>query len=177
MCVWNSMLVWILYRSFWQKWNFISGDKISCKHYSKWNAYTCSSEYRVVLKYSRNETSCELNLFLHRFKMSNWYEFILLLMWTCSYSACMFWFVKKVNCYSPSYWKFFFIFYYIYLHQIHTFEKVNISLDGMCELLYKSQSFSWSFIKIEMGDNEWQRMTTNGGKQYSGWYWVTKNDK
>ena len=24
-------------RSFWQKWNFISGDKISCKHYSKWN--------------------------------------------------------------------------------------------------------------------------------------------
>ena len=24
-------------RSFWQKWNFISGDKISCKHYRKWN--------------------------------------------------------------------------------------------------------------------------------------------
>ena len=24
-------------RSFWQKWNFISGDKISCKHYPKWN--------------------------------------------------------------------------------------------------------------------------------------------
>ena len=24
-------------RSFWQKWNFISDDKISCKHYPKWN--------------------------------------------------------------------------------------------------------------------------------------------
>ena len=24
-------------RSFWQKWNFISGHKISCKHYPKWN--------------------------------------------------------------------------------------------------------------------------------------------
>ena len=24
-------------RSFWQKWNLISGDKISCKHYPKWN--------------------------------------------------------------------------------------------------------------------------------------------
>ena len=27
----------ILLRSFWQKWNFISGDKILCKHYPKWN--------------------------------------------------------------------------------------------------------------------------------------------
>ena len=24
-------------RLFWQKWNFIPGDKISCKHYLKWN--------------------------------------------------------------------------------------------------------------------------------------------
>ena len=24
-------------RSFWQKWNFISDDKTSCKHYPKWN--------------------------------------------------------------------------------------------------------------------------------------------
>ena len=24
-------------RLFWQKWNFISGDKISCKHHPKWN--------------------------------------------------------------------------------------------------------------------------------------------
>ena len=24
-------------RSFWQRWNFISGDKISCKHYPEWN--------------------------------------------------------------------------------------------------------------------------------------------
>ena len=24
-------------RSFWQKMNFVSGDKISCKHYRKWN--------------------------------------------------------------------------------------------------------------------------------------------
>ena len=27
----------ILLRWFWQKWNFISGDKISCKNYPKWN--------------------------------------------------------------------------------------------------------------------------------------------
>ena len=96
MCVWNSVRVWISYRSFWQKWNFISGDKRSCKHYPKWNAYTYPAKYRVVLKCSRNETSCELNLFLRRFKMSNWYEFILFLMWTYSYSACMFWFVKNL---------------------------------------------------------------------------------
>ena len=77
MCVWNSMPVWISYRSFWQKWNFISGDKISCKHYPKWNAYTCPSKYRVVLKFSRNEISCEQDLiFLRRFEISNWYEFI-----------------------------------------------------------------------------------------------------
>ena len=44
MCVWNLMWVWISYRSLWQKWNFISGDKISCKHYPKWNAYTCPSK-------------------------------------------------------------------------------------------------------------------------------------
>ena len=49
MYFWNSMPVWISYRSFWQKWNFISGDKISCEHYPKWNAYTCPSSYRVVL--------------------------------------------------------------------------------------------------------------------------------
>ena len=24
-------------RSFWQKWNFMSGNKISCKNYPKWN--------------------------------------------------------------------------------------------------------------------------------------------
>ena len=39
----------------------ISGDKI-CRHHSKWNAYAYSSKYRVVLKCSRNETSCEQNL-------------------------------------------------------------------------------------------------------------------
>ena len=60
---WNSMQVWISYRSFWQKWNFILGDKISCKHYPKWNAYTCPSKYRVVLKFSRIEISCEQVLF------------------------------------------------------------------------------------------------------------------
>ena len=27
----------ILLWSFWKKWNFISGDKISCKRYPKWN--------------------------------------------------------------------------------------------------------------------------------------------
>ena len=47
----------------WQKWNFISGDEISCKHYPKWNAYTCPSKYRIVLKCSRNKTSFEQNLF------------------------------------------------------------------------------------------------------------------
>ena len=38
---WGEMklkTVWISYRSFWQKWNFISGDKI-CKHHPKWKAY------------------------------------------------------------------------------------------------------------------------------------------
>ena len=34
----------ISYRSFWQKLNFILGDKISCKHYPKWNTYTCPSK-------------------------------------------------------------------------------------------------------------------------------------
>ena len=62
MCVWNSLRVWISYRSFRQKWNFISGDKISCKHYQKWNFYTCPSKYRIVLKCRWNETSCEQNL-------------------------------------------------------------------------------------------------------------------
>ena len=84
MCVWNSVLVWISYRSFWQKWNFISGDKISCKHYPKWNAYTCPSKYRVVLKCSQNETSYEQNLFSRRFETSNRYEFISPLMWRYS---------------------------------------------------------------------------------------------
>ena len=82
MCTWNSMRVWISYRSFWQKWNFISGDKISCKHYPKWDAYTCPSNYRVVFKCRRNETSCEQNMFSCRFEMSNRYEFISPLMWT-----------------------------------------------------------------------------------------------
>ena len=63
MYFWNSIRVWISYRSFWQKWNFISGDKISCKHYPKWNAYTFRSSYRVVLKCSRDETACEQNFF------------------------------------------------------------------------------------------------------------------
>ena len=65
-----SMQVWISYRSFWQKRNFISCDKISlsCKHYPKLNACTCPSKYQVILKCSRNETSCEQNLFSCRFK-------------------------------------------------------------------------------------------------------------
>ena len=104
-------MTWILYRSFWTKWNFkpawgfhvnkilpetkwirrdllnivfnahvrlkliagmdfisvtlnfISGDKISCKHYPKWNTYACTSKDRVVLKCSRNETSCQQTCF------------------------------------------------------------------------------------------------------------------
>ena len=63
---------------------FISGDKISCKHYPKWNVYTCPSKCRVVLKCSRNEASCEQNLLSHRFEISNRYEFISPLMWTYS---------------------------------------------------------------------------------------------
>ena len=74
MCVWNSVRAWILYRSFWQKWNFILGDKMSCKHCSKWNAYTFPSKYWAVLKCSRNLNSCEQNLFSHRCEISNWYE-------------------------------------------------------------------------------------------------------
>ena len=50
-------------RSFWQKWNFISGDKISCKLYPKWNAYACPSKYWVVFKCSRIKMSYEQNLF------------------------------------------------------------------------------------------------------------------
>ena len=76
MCVWNSLRVWTANRSFWQKWNLISCDKISCKQYPKWIAYACPSECRVVLKCSRNETSCEQNLFSRRFGISNPYEFI-----------------------------------------------------------------------------------------------------
>ena len=60
--------------SIWQIWNFILGDKISCKYYPKWNAYACSSKYWVTLKCSWNETSCEKNLFLCWFKISDWYE-------------------------------------------------------------------------------------------------------
>ena len=37
---------------------------------------TYPSEYRVILKCSRNETSCEQNLFSRRFEISNRYEFI-----------------------------------------------------------------------------------------------------
>ena len=88
-CVGNSMPAWMSYRSFWQKWHFISGDKISCKHHPKWNAYTCPWKYRVALKCSRNETSCEQNLFSLRFEISNRYEFISSLMWTCSISKNM----------------------------------------------------------------------------------------
>ena len=84
MCVWNSMRVWISYQSFWQKWNFISGDKILCKRYPKKNAYTCPWKFRVVLKYSWNETSCEEKLSSRRFEISNRYVFISSLMWTHS---------------------------------------------------------------------------------------------
>ena len=54
---------------FWQTWNFISSDKITCRHYLKWNAYGCPSKYRVVLKCSRNETSREQNMFSRRFEI------------------------------------------------------------------------------------------------------------
>ena len=77
------------YRSFRQKWNFISGDKTSCKHYPKWNFYTWPSKYWVVLKCGRNETLCKQNLFSRRFEISNRYEFISPLTWTYS-SVCNF---------------------------------------------------------------------------------------
>ena len=47
--------------------NFVSGDKTFCKHYPKWNVYTCPSKYRVDLKCSRNEQ----NLFSRQFEISN----------------------------------------------------------------------------------------------------------
>ena len=62
---------------------FHSGDKI-CKHYPKWNAYTCPWKYRVLLKCSRNETLCERNLFPRRFAISKRYEFISPLLLTYS---------------------------------------------------------------------------------------------
>ena len=84
MCVWNPVPVWISYRSFWQKWIFISGDKISCKRHLKWNGYTCPSKYQVTLKWSQNETSCKQNLFSRQFEISNRYEFISPVMWAHS---------------------------------------------------------------------------------------------
>ena len=36
-CEMKLKTAWISYRSFWPKWNFISGDEISYKHYPKWN--------------------------------------------------------------------------------------------------------------------------------------------
>ena len=65
----------------WQKWNFILGDKIWHKHYPKWNAYVYSSKYRVALKCSLNETSCEQNLISRRFEISYQFELISLLVW------------------------------------------------------------------------------------------------
>ena len=101
------MWVWILYQSLWQKWNFIFGDSILCKHYPKWNAYTYPSKYWVVLKFSQNETSYEQNLFLRLFKISNRYEFISPLMWRYSYCSLLeiFLIIGKV----PP-WKIFFFF-------------------------------------------------------------------
>ena len=40
-------------RSFWQKWNFISGGKISCKHYPKWinvKGNICACVYSIKTK-------------------------------------------------------------------------------------------------------------------------------
>ena len=42
---------------------------------------TYPSEYRVILKCSRNETSCEQNLFSRQFEIANRYEFISPLIW------------------------------------------------------------------------------------------------
>ena len=84
--------------SFWQKWNVISGDKISCKHYPKWNAFSCPSKYWFVLKCSRNEMSCEKNLFPRRFEISNWCEFISRLMWTYSIT-------RKLSCLSVKWYR------------------------------------------------------------------------
>ena len=51
--------------------------------------YICPSKYRVVLKCSQNESSCEQNLFSRRFEVSNRYEFISPLMWTYSYTIAI----------------------------------------------------------------------------------------
>ena len=39
-------------------------------------AYACPSKYQVVLKCSRNKTSCEQNLLSRRFEILNGHEFI-----------------------------------------------------------------------------------------------------
>ena len=70
--------------SFWQEWNLISGDQISCKHQPKWNSYAYLSKYWVILKCCKNETSCEQDLFSGGFEILNWYEFISPLIWTYS---------------------------------------------------------------------------------------------
>ena len=70
-------------QSFWQKWNFILGDKISCKHYPKWISRHVHP-YQFVLKCSRNETLFEKNLFSRRFEVSCRVEFISSLLLTYS---------------------------------------------------------------------------------------------
>ena len=75
---WGEMklkTVWISYRSFWQKWHFISGDKILCKHRPKWNAYTCPSKYGSLwnaakIKYHVNRTCVQASSGMSSFRLS-----------------------------------------------------------------------------------------------------------
>ena len=51
-------------RSFWQKWNFISSDKLLCKHYPNWNLTKGSICTCVYLIKTRILTFAEWTVFL-----------------------------------------------------------------------------------------------------------------
>ena len=57
-CVWNSLRVWISYWSFWQKWNFISDDKISFK---PWNEMPTHVHQNIGSFWHAAEMKCHVN--------------------------------------------------------------------------------------------------------------------
>ena len=66
----------ILLQSFWQKWNFVSGDKISCKHYPKWNYMkgnicTCVNKIGFYLMGHLSRTTLEMKFISFFFSMLN----------------------------------------------------------------------------------------------------------
>ena len=64
--------------------NFISGEKIFCKHYPKWNVYTCPSKYRVDLKCSQMKLHLNRTCFHAGLKSQ-----------TCISSYCLVWTYSK----------------------------------------------------------------------------------